>query len=284
MDSKISKKETLINLIKNNKEYFSCPFCGSSVKLNDNSLICSNKHTFNINKKGYLYMNTSSKLQTSDLYNDSLFRARRNVIISGLYDEIHTEIINIINKYNNTAISIIDIGSGEASHLQKISKLKNFDFKFALDLSKPGIALASDYVCDGIISSISDVEKLPLKSNSIDVVLDFLSPMSLKECFRVLKENGLIIKVMPTSNYLKEVRDLLSIKSYDNENQVEANIVSKYTPIYKTTIEYKKNLNIEETNDLLKMTPLSYHKTIEKIELEEVTISLKILVLKKQTT
>ena len=208
MDNKKSKKEILIDQLKDQKNYFRCPFCQSELSLKDNSLVCTNNHTFNINKKGYLYLSTINNLHTSELYNNSLFQARRQVIHSGIYDNIHQEIIKTINTYNQNAQSIIDIGSGEATHLSKITKDKNYNFKLAIDLSKQAISLASDYIYEGLISSISDVENIPLKDNCIDIILDFLSPMSLKECFRVLKENGIIIKVIPTRSYLKEIREV----------------------------------------------------------------------------
>lgn len=282
MNNKLSKKDTLIQLLNHYNDYLICPFCNSTLNIYNDSLHCKNNHTFNINKKGYLFLNTINNLHTSNLYNENLFIARRNVIESGIYNKIHEEIIKIINNYNINAKSIIDIGCGEATHLKKIINKKEFNFKFAFDLSKPAISLASNYVHDGIIPSISDVEKIPIKDNSIDIIIDFLSPMSLKECFRILNKDGLIIKIMPTNNYLKEIRETLKIKNYDNEETVENNIINKHTPIYKTTLEYKEKISKEISSNLLKMTPLTYHKDISNIELNEITISLKIIVLKNK--
>ena len=98
MNAKLSKKETLMNILNHSTNYFCCPFCNNNLSVKDNSLICSKNHTFNINKKGYLYLNVISNLHSQDLYNDSLFKARREVINSGIYNKIHSEIIGIIKK------------------------------------------------------------------------------------------------------------------------------------------------------------------------------------------
>lgn len=280
-----SKKDMLKSLFVENKDFFCCPICKKNLDIKDDSIICNNKHTFNISKKGYLYLNSINNLHNSSLYNKDLFLSRRNTLLSNLYEGVYNEIVNIIDKYNDSPISIIDIGSGEASHLYNLTKIKNFKFKLAVDLSKEAINLATDYLNENIMSSISDVENIPIKNNKIDVILDFLSPMSIKECLRVLKDEGILIKISPTSNYLKEIRTLLNQKQYSNEDNVENNILNKIAPIYQTKIEYKKEVTTELASNLFKMTPLSYHKNItsELInQLKSITISLKIYVIKKE--
>ncbi len=60
---------------------------------------------------------------------------------------------------------------------------------------------------------IGDLANLPLLDNSIDILLNLLSPANYQEFARVLKPGGLLIKVIPGSEYLKEVRQALQIQA-----------------------------------------------------------------------
>ena len=55
---------------------------------------------------------------------------------------------------------------------------------------------------------VGDLTHLPIQSKSIEVILDIFSPANYAEFERVLKAEGVIIKVVPTSSHLKEIRQL----------------------------------------------------------------------------
>ncbi len=276
----MSKKELIIELLKKYSDNFICPHCKKNLKIVDTSFTCENNHCFDINKKGYLCLTSLSSLPNSTIYTKELFVSRRSVINNGIYNSIHVEIIDLIRKYISIPTSILDIGSGESSHLNKICEKLSLEFKCAIDLAKDAIELSSDYVYNDIISLVADVENIPLVDNSIDVILDFLSPGSKKECKRILKENGIIIKVLPTANYLKEIRRELGHKEYDNEKLVEDNLKKNNTILETKKLEYTMPINKELSNDIVKMTPLTHNFETSKLNIKEITISLKILVLR----
>ena len=79
-------------------------------------------------------------------------------------------------------------------------------------MSYDAISLATDYLANDILPICCDLYNLPFTDNVFDIVLNFLSPINSKEVSRVLKDNGLIIKIVPTSEYLKELRNSLGRK------------------------------------------------------------------------
>ena len=263
------------------KNIFICPICAKKLTANDGNLICENNHTFNISKKGVVALQRRTQYYDSSIYTKELFESRKAFILSGVYDKLHTEIANIIkNKFDNAFV--LDIGSGEGSHLNGIiKKCEGIKGAIALDISKPAIDLASGYLENGVLPIVGDCNNLPLMDKSVDVALDILSPLLISETFRVIKDNGIIIKVIPCENYLKEVRTALLKNEYTKTDEVLANIKQKANIIKSIKVNYKCELTKEQSDNLLKMTPLGANSSNKVEQLHSVTIDLLVLVLAK---
>ncbi|MEH6944579.1 SAM-dependent methyltransferase, partial [Bacillus sp. JJ722] len=72
---------------------------------------------------------------------------------------------------------------------------------------------------------IQDLANTPFKAQQFDVILNILSPSNYAEFNRLLKDDGLVIKVVPRADYLIELREALfdpsSKQSYSNAETVE---------------------------------------------------------------
>src|SRR5690606_40580058 len=55
---------------------------------------------------------------------------------------------------------------------------------------------------------VADLANLPIATTSIDYILNILSPSNYAEFDRLLKKEGKLIKVIPNSDYLKELRGI----------------------------------------------------------------------------
>lgn len=257
----------------------SCPFCSATVNIKNNSIICCNNHTFDISKKGTVILYRTSKLKKSKIYNNNLFINRRKFINYGFYDKLYSEISRIINQ-NNMKI-ILDMGSGEGTHdIKIIHQLNNKDIKLiGVDLSKDGIDLSNDFIDNNYIGIVGDLNQLPFKDNTIDLILNILSPANEKEMSRVLKKDGIIIKVTPKFQYLYELRKALKINDYENESVIENNIKEKYDILMKKEIIDCYPLDKEKLKYLINMTPLMNH--IDGIpDIKSITIALNIYILR----
>ncbi len=276
----ISKFDMFCNMIKELNSLLICPICNSKLVLNVNSktLICDNKHTFNISKQGFCTLIKNRSLPVDKHYTADLFSARRKVILSGFFDPVIEHISAIVNKASPT--TICDLGSGEGSITNILSTKTNHRF-LVLDLSKCAIKMSSDYVYNDVISLVSDLNFLPIQDNSIDMIINFLSPINPKECNRVLRDNGVIIKVIPTKNYLQEIRETFNINEYRED--VLDNLKKSYIIQSEKLIEYTLNPDKEYMKNILAMTPLmSEQKVFFDITPTSITVSLKVLVLTKR--
>lgn len=259
---------------------FWCPICNSNIKICENSLICENKHCYDIAKKGYFTLLKKNKLRNDNIYDINLFENRIKFINKGFYSELHELISKIIKEKNNSKV-IVDMGCGDGTHDNIILNLINDNQSYIIgsDISKVGIECSTNYVNNNFIPLVADLNYMPLKDDCVDVILNILSPSNEREMKRILKQDGIIIKVTPKKEYLFELRQLLNIKEYENELQIEKNIEKNYNIIKKYIINEEKKLNDESMLNLFNMTPLSKNYNCYK-NIDKITIALNVYVLK----
>lgn len=251
-----------------------------------------NNHTFDFAKQGYVNLVPH---QPNSQYSKELFEARHNIIIeSQLYSMMHDTISKLIKSHldvsnvSNTPFVIVDLGCGEGSHLQKIldGSEDNTLIGIGLDIAKEGIIQAAKRY-ENPIWLVGDLAKSPLADQSCHVILNILSPSNYKEFKRIIVKDGLVVKVVPRSNYLIQLREALfdneEKKVYKNDKTVEL-FKQHFNLIEHFNLCYTKKLNKEELGNLVKMTPLAWSSDTEHInqfinmESADITVDLDILV------
>ncbi|MGM7723872.1 putative RNA methyltransferase [Metabacillus sp. Hm71] len=271
-------------------EVFRCPYCKNSFRAVDlKSLKCPNNHTFDFAKQGYVNMMIRPSISH---YNKALFEARQKMIMeSHLYSLLHKEISNLIKEHLGESSSpslILDAGCGEGSHLQKIiEEARNSSITgIGLDISKEGILMAAKKY-KKLIWLVGDVANAPFVDQSFQINLNILSPLNYTEFKRLLAPNGLVMKVVPRSSYLKELREALfndtEKKVYHNDDTVY--LFKKHFQLKDViSLRYTKKLEQTELEHFVQMSPLSWTSNQADIEafilkgFSEVTIDLDILI------
>lgn len=274
---KVSKRMASILYMKDNQSLFACPICGNDMIIRDDGNVsCYQKHSFDIAKQGYINFMTKP---AHSMYSKNLFESRQTIICSGLYDRVQTKIAQLIG---NEAETILDTGCGEGSHLVRICESVEQDIVgVGIDISKEGIVAASKFY-ENKIWCVGDLAKSPFRKETFDIILNFLSPANYEEFKRVLKPNGKVIKVVPQSGYLKEMRTKAFADSekenYSNEQTVER-FKEQFSNVVQERITYTAPLEQRLVPKLLEMTPLGWHIEDEgSIFIDEITIDLDLLV------
>ncbi|WP_199426648.1 putative RNA methyltransferase [Thermaerobacillus caldiproteolyticus] len=286
----MTKKIKSAELVSEFVAAFRCPLCKSSMRVVDfKSLICSKNHTFDFTKQGYVNLMTHP---SNSHYKKELFEARHKIIVeSSLYTSMHETITKVIKEYMDVSLKpfmVVDLGCGEGSHLQRILDECMIPAMtgVGLDISKEGIAMAAKRY-ENQIWLVGDLAKSPLEDQSFHVILNILSPANYKEFKRILVEDGLVIKVVPRPNYLKELREVLfdnnEKKVYKNDQIVS--LFKKHLHLLDVfNLCYTKNLNKAELKNLVQMTPLAWSADKARIDAfinrdsAEITVDLDILV------
>jgi len=287
----IKKKDRARKLIQKNKWLFKCPVCNGSMFMNDfGSLTCNSRHNFDLSKKGYLNLLTSSN---TPVYSKELFEARHLVCESSFYDPLIVELAKIIDEYkkliNNEEMNILDAGCGEGSHINGILKkgTENQNSTYVgVDISKDSINIAARNNVD-IIWCVADLARLPFQNKSFDVALNILSPANYTEFYRILNDKGIVIKVIPGSKYLIELREVI-YKGRDVSDYSNSKVINYFGQKLDVkgiqSIHYKFDVNKELLPHFIKMTPLTWGENIEKLNdvydknISSITVDLTIII------
>ena len=261
---------------------FSCPFCQQALFLSENSLKCKNKHSFDLAKFGYV--NLAPQVKQSKDYDKSNFQNRQLILEAGFYQPILKKLLEILSSLSQHD-NLLDIGCGEGYYARNLQAQLPAKHIYAFDLSKESIQLAakSDHSLT-VNWFVGDLAHIPIQDASMNVILDIFSPANYQEFQRVLRKNGLLIKVIPSSQHLQEIRSIVA-EQLTNTNYSNHKIIEHFEEAFTITNSYDVaatfSLRENEKAALLHMTPLLFNIDIDKIDwspLTGITIAAKILV------
>ena len=261
---------------------FACPICQEKLTLVESSLKCCNRHSFDLAKFGYV--NLAPQIKQSANYDKENFQNRQQILEAGFYQAI-LEVLSDLLSNSKNAKTILDIGCGEGFYSRKLQEIHSDKTFYAFDISKDSVQIAAKSEPNWAVNwFVGDLARLPIKDASMDILLDIFSPANYGEFRRVLSKDGILIKVIPTENHLKEIRqkvqDQLTNKDYSNQD-IKEHFQEHFTILSSQTASLTKTITAEQLQTLLSMTPLLFHIDQTKIDwsqLTEITIEAEILV------
>lgn len=288
---KMSKKQMFAHSLNKYANFFSCPICQGHMHVEkDTNFICQNGHAFNIAKQGYIHF--LHKAFPSS-YDKTLFHSRQIILNeTSLYKGVTEEIAKMIDTYvNKQHPTVIDMGCGEGSHLAHIrEKASSEVVGIGFDISKDAIIAATNYN-DIVLTSVADIAAVPLKESIADVIINVLSPSNYKEFNRITHDKGLIIKVIPNTAYLQEIRNELF--NNDEEEQTYSNeaVIDRFHEMYDVVaekrIQGKYDIDHDTLQHIFNMTPLTWnvaksaYEQLKHANINKITMDVTILVGKK---
>ena len=261
---------------------FACPICQENLTLVETSLKCCNRHSFDLAKFGYV--NLAPQIKQSANYDKENFQNRQQILEAGFYHAI-LEAVSDLLANSETSTTVLDIGCGEGFYSRKLQESHSEKTFYAFDISKDSVQIAAKSEPNWAVNwFVGDLARLPIKDASMDILLDIFSPANYGEFRRVLSKDGILIKVSPTKNHLKEIRqkvqDQLTNKDYSNQD-IKNHFQEHFTILSSQTASLTKTITVEQLQALLSMTPLLFHIDQTKIDwsdLTEITIEAEILV------
>lgn len=261
---------------------FACPICQENLTLLETSLKCCNRHSFDLAKFGYV--NLAPQIKQSVNYDKENFQNRQQILEAGFYQAILDAVSDLLAN-SETSTTILDIGCGEGFYSRKLQENHSEKTFYAFDISKDSVQIAAKSEPNWAVNwFVGDLARLPIKDASMDILFDIFSPANYGEFRRVLSKDGILIKVIPTENHLKEIRqrvqDQLTNKNYSNQ-EIKNHFQEHFTILSSQTASLTKTITTVQLQALLSMTPLLFHIDQSKIDwsqLTEITIEAEILV------
>ena len=279
--------------LQKSEELFRCPICSGAMKLEqEKSLICGKGHCFDLSRKGYINF-LLRPVRTE--YDKAMLQARNRILTGGFFLPLAQRICGILERETSPAgqnpIRILDAGCGEGTFLaQTADRLRNLVPAgvngIGMDISKEGIRIASGKH-RGFLWCVGDLANCPFQDYRMDVILNLLSPSNYGEFHRILADGGLLIKIVPGSDYLKELRETLydrtEKQTYSNE-KVLRHFQEHFHLSGQERVRYSVAMDPEKLGDLIRMTPLSWSASREKIQgalhsgMDSVTVDMMVLI------
>ena len=253
---------------KDQERLFACPICQAPMHLDLSSLVCQNRHTFNIAKQGFVNFLRQTKGDKN--YDMASFEKRSQILAAGYYDpilEVISERLRDLPEHSH----VLDVACGEGYYSRQLAQEFDKDF-MAFDLSKDSILLAArQNPHKNVAWFVGDLAQLPLREHSIDVILDIFSPANYQEFGRLLSDHGLIFKVIPHEDHLKEFRQLLpEVQAYSNQDVLE-HFQESCDLLERVTIAKTWSMPSEHVQTFAEMTPLFFHANKDTLDLTSVT-------------
>ncbi|HGE7624259.1 TPA: putative RNA methyltransferase [Streptococcus pneumoniae] len=261
---------------------FACPICQENLTLLETNFKCCNRHSFDLAKFGYV--NLAPQIKQSANYDKENFQNRQQILEAVFYQAILDAVSDLLAS-SKTTTTILDIGCGEGFYSRKLQESHSEKTFYAFDISKDSVQIAAKSEPNWAVNwFVGDLARLPIKDANMDILLDIFSPANYGEFRRVLSKDGILIKVIPTENHLKEIRqrvqDQLTNKEYSNQD-IKEHFQEHFTILSSQTASLTKTITAEQLQALLSMTPLLFHVDQSKIDwskLTEITIEAEILV------
>ena len=254
-------------------ELLRCPVCGTAFSRAGGSLRCRSGHTFDPSRRGYVHFLPNVG---ASRYDAALFEARWRILEGGFYERV---IDALRAKIPQSASVLLDAGCGDGTFTKALAGDRT---AIGLDLSKDAILLAARGG-GPILWMIGDLTRLPVADRSVDVVLNLFSPAHYAEFSRVLKPDGLLIKLVPQSGYLEEIRalagDRLRRGAYRND-AVVSHLAERFCIRDRVRLTDTFALDAQQARDFLAMTPLTFGigaETLDADRLTHITIDVELL-------
>ncbi|MBC8528358.1 methyltransferase domain-containing protein [Christensenellaceae bacterium NSJ-44] len=256
-----------------------CPLCHRSLALDapGHSLMCEDGHCFDLSAKGYVNF-VPNQAQRQTKYDKALFESRGHILAQGFYAPVADALRTLAAQYAPGPL-LLDAGCGEGYYTRFLSQGGAFE-PAGMDLEKEAVALA----CRGGAATpflAADINRLPFKGHSLHAVLNILTPACYPEFQRVLAPGGVVLKVIPGEDYLREIRAGLGGAAGYSNARVAAHFEENLRLAKRVRIRYTRPLSALQAADFLRMTPLSFSGSAQRIApeaLDEITIDLELLV------
>lgn len=226
-----------------------CPVCGGSVARRQEAFVCAKGHSVNVHRKGCLNVLSAP---VDSCYDKALFAARRQVFAAGCYDPVAEAVDALLPSGQQR---LLDAGCGDGWYLNALLTRHPDWCGAGVDISRDAIMAATDQPCAAVWCT-ADLRRLPFRDGCFTAVLDVLTPANYAEFARVLTADGLLVKVYPGREYLRELRAARGLPPYE-EGQVDAYLREKTTVVGEKRVTAAWPVTPELWRSFVWMTPLN---------------------------
>ena len=266
-----------------------CPICGQQLDRTETDYRCSNNHTFDLARQGYVNLLLSHEKHSKEPGDSvGMVQSRRRFLAKGFYKQVALTISHVVAELlpltsREKEFNILDAGSGEGYYLKNLKDViekegqrLNLNY-YGVDISKAAVRYATQHD-KSIIWVVGSIMKLPFPESSVDIVENIFAPSNFSEFSRVLVKGGKLILVYPGPNHLRSLRGTIYSEIIEHNSEDLLRLSETYFSLSKT-VSVTYDLELDDNGsikDMLMMTPFYWNINLETRQRVEALQSLKL--------
>jgi 23S rRNA (guanine745-N1)-methyltransferase len=238
-----------------------CPVCGAELAAAESALRCPSGHTFDIARQGYVnLLPGNARPGTADTA--QMAQARSAFLGAG-----HFAWLADLLASSLAGDAVLDAGAGTGYYLGHVLERAPGSVGLALDLSKHALRRAAR-AHPRIGAVVADLwSPLPVRTASVDAVLNVFAPRNGPEFRRVLRPHGLLHVVTPTDRHLAELITDLGLLKVDSQKaqRTERTLTGHFELAERSSASHEVRLSHAELATLVGMGPSAHHLSPEEL-------------------
>jgi 23S rRNA (guanine745-N1)-methyltransferase len=234
-----------------------CPHCGAGLARRGGVVRCSEGHSFDLARQGYLSLLAGSRTHAGDTA--PMVAARDRFLAAGHFDPLADALAEAVPEH---ARCVVDLGAGTGWYLARALDRVPGATGLALELSKPALRRAAR-AHPRIAAVGCDVwAPLPIRDGVADAVVNVFAPRNAPEVARVLGPGGVAVVVTPTSRHLGELVGPLGLLSVGEgkDERLGLDLVDRHA------LEWPVHLDHAAMRDLVAMGPSAFHVSAGELD------------------
>ena len=260
-----------------------CPLCKGALTHQGTSLRCPKGHAFVVSSRGYANLLPHQKPLKG--YDRAFFRERRALMEQGLYDHVAAMLVDALKQYlpaREERPLVVDAGCGEGTYARAVRDALGCRM-LAFDLSKDAAYVAAAGNSD-VCWAVADVADIPVRDGAASAVVDAFTPANYSEFVRILKPGGILAKIVPGSEHMRELRHaargLIRSESYSNE-RVASYFAEHFEEVGRLRATQTVELDPAQARSLKAMTPVLFGvdaRERDAVPVDRITVDAELLV------
>ncbi len=237
-----------------------CPVChahgspDSSLRREGGSLRCEQRHSLDIARQGHVNLVNGPEPANADTA--QMVAARERFLGSGPYLPIR----DALSAAMPDSGRVVEVGSGPGWYLSGVLDAHPGLVGLATDVS---VAAARRAAQHGLASVVADTwAGLPVRSAVIDALLCVFAPRNGAEFARVLRPEGRVLVVSPTTRHLAALRarlGLLDVAQGKQESLIAQLTAAGLETVGHRLVEFDTDCDAAQVDDLVAMGPNAFH-------------------------
>lgn len=232
-----------------------CPLCQQSLQLTAAQYQCSNRHSFDLAKEGYVNLLPVQQKKSKDPGdNQQMMQARRAFLQAGWYAPLATQVIHMLKPLKIKRL--LDLGCGEGYYSGVLQQQFSDTEQHGIDISKVAIRYAAKHY-PSIHFAVASAYQLPFAAEYFDAVMRIYAPSLASELQRVVQNAGYLLTVTPAPAHLVQIKQAIypTVRLHSDEQAV----LPGFKHLERQQLSFTlNNLSPDALAQLITMVPLGW--------------------------